>query len=82
MHQNLQVKQKPDIHLVFTFTYYHLFPFAINLRLDYLQQIIRELMNVQQNSVRVTTGRVFQIALRGKRYYLQKGEWEILLAAK
>ena len=39
-------------------------------------------MNVQQNSVHVTTGQVFQIALRVKRYYFQKGEWEILLAAK
>ena len=42
------------MHLVFTFTYYHLFPFAINLRLDYLWQIIQELMNVQQNSVHMS----------------------------
>ena len=46
----MQIKRKPDIHLVFTFTYDHLFPPAINLRLDYLWQIIEELMNVQQNS--------------------------------
>ena len=39
-HHNLQVKWKPDIDMVFTFTYYHLFPFAMNLRLDYLWQII------------------------------------------
>ena len=42
----MQIKRKPDIHLVFAFTYYNLFPFAINLRLDYFRQIIKELMNV------------------------------------
>ena len=48
---NLQIKQKPDIQLVFNFTYYHLLSFAINLRLDYLWQVIQETMNVQKNSV-------------------------------
>ena len=50
-HHNLEIKRKPEIHLVFTLNYYHLFPLAINLKLDYLWQIIQELVNVQQNSV-------------------------------
>ena len=44
-------KTKTWYTLGLTFTYYHLFPFAITLKLDYLWQIIEELMNVQQNPV-------------------------------
>ena len=59
----MQIKQKPDTHLVFTFTYCHLFPFAISLRVDSLRQITQEIMNVQQSSVQMfPTGRIFQIA--------------------
>ena len=62
---NLQIKQKPDIQLVFNFTYYHLLSFAINLRLDYLWQVIQETMNVQKNSV--------------QKVFPQWGDWDILL---
>ena len=47
----LQIKRKPDTHLVFIFTYSHCFHLQLILRLDYLWEIIQELMNVQQYSV-------------------------------
>ena len=77
MHHNLQIKQKPEIHLVFTFTYYRLFPFVINLRLVINNSRTYECSTKLFSYV--ITGRIFQIALRGNGYSPSGGNGKFLL---
>ena len=52
------------VYLVFTFTYYHLFPFAINLRRLLVANNSRTYECSAKLCSYITTGKVFQIALR------------------